>query len=188
MANLCPTCKGKTQPPGTYRGQCHAKQSPECEAWTEDFAFTLCNACSEHMGRCAWCLGPINGGWGAEVPTTKQFCRVYENQNGIHVSGMDVGEQILVQFTVDPYSWYTWRFDPYRSSSDVSYYGFRLIMDPTNWRQATLECYVNLNRASDKAQIVFVEGPIDNPWWSRWGWTPPPSQKKPFVCSAEIRR
>src|SRR5438105_937947 len=155
MAMICPSCKTKPQPPGTYRGTCRANQSAECQAWTEDFAFTLCDRCAEYMGRCAWCWGPISGGWGVEVPTTKQFCRIFEQENGKHVEGMDVGEQMLVQFTVDPYSWYTWTFDRSASSWDVSYHGFRLIMDPTNWRQATLECYVNLNARAEKARIVF---------------------------------
>jgi hypothetical protein len=185
MAKICPSCQKKPQPPGTYRGTCRANASPECQAITDDFTLTLCDKCAEHMGRCAWCWGPLDGSFGehVEVPTTKNFVRLYERDNGSHTPGMDVGEQVMVELQVDPYSYYTWSLDRWASSSEVSYHGFRMIQDPTNWRQATLEIYINLNAAAEAAKIVLREVAVD-----RWGWTPPASSKAPIVLTVEIRR
>lgn len=182
MAKLCPTCKQKPQPPGTYRGTCHGKVSTDCKAWTEDFAFTLCEPCAEQLERCAWCLGPINGGWGVDVPTTKQFVRKFQNDNGSHTPGMEVGEQVLVQLMVDMYSGYTWQLNRSKSSREVSLYGFRLIRDPQNYRQGTLELYIDLNGAAEKAKIFLDETASGSRWW-----TPPPTGKT-WECTVEISR
>lgn len=187
MAKLCPTCAQKPQPPGTYRGSCNANASQNCKAWTDDFVLTLCDPCAEQLGRCAWCWGPLDGGYGdAVVPTTKQFVRVFHpHDNGKHVPGMNVGEQVLAQFVVDLYSGNTWRLNRSASSREVSYYGFRLIRDPQNWRQATLELYVDLDAPCEKAKLVFEEAADSGGY--RW-WSPPPPSGKPFELTVEIRR
>lgn len=179
MAKLCPTCQKKTQPPLTHRGTCHAQASSDCKAWTEDFAFTLCQPCSDHLQQCAWCLGPIDGGQGVEVPTNKNFTRVFQKDAGLHVTGMNVGEQVLLQLTIDLYSGYTWQLNRRKSSSEVYLYASRVIRDPQNWRQGTLEMYVDLNTTCEKAAIVFEEVPS-----SRWS---APSSKT-WECTVEIRR
>src|SRR6185369_4090994 len=158
MAKLCEPCKAKPQPAGIYHGQCQAKIASACNAWTHDFTFTLCDPCADQLNRCAWCWGPLDGSWGrCDVPTTKQFCRQYWQDNGKHVEGMDVGEQILVQLPVDLYTYLTWK--PRIMSPQVSYYGFRLVREPGNWREATLEMYFDLNRPAEKAEIVVEEAP-----------------------------
>lgn len=182
MAKLCNACQQKPQPPGTYRGTCHAKVSQDCKAWTADFAFTLCDPCAEQLERCAWCLAPLTGGWGVQVPTTKQFVRAFERDKGKHFTGMNVGEQVCVQLMIDLYSGYSYQFSRSKSSSQVSLYGYRLIRDPQNWRQATLEMYLDLNGASEKALIVVDEAANGSRWW-----TPPPSGKS-WHCTVEITR
>ena len=181
MFYLCPECKRKPQPPGLHRGQCQAKVSPECKAWTDDFVFTLCEPCGKHLELCVWCSGPIDGGSGAVVPTAKQFVRAFQNDSGKHITGMNVGEQVLVQLMVDLYSGYIWTYDRWASSSEVRLYGSRLIRDPQDWRHATLELYIDLNVANEKAKIVVSESSVGS-WW-----TPPPSSKK-WECTVEIRR
>jgi len=182
MAKLCSNCEKKSQPPNIHRGQCQAQASPDCKAWTEDFAFTLCNPCSEQLEQCSWCLGSIYGGKTVEVPTNKQFVRLYTNDQGSHTPGMNMGEQVLVQLMIDMSNGYTWKFDKNASSNEVSFYGFRLIRDPQNWRQGTLELYVNLDGINEAAKIVFAESPEGSAWW-----TPPPTGKK-WDCTVEILR
>ena len=163
MSNqLCPDCQKKPALPNLYRGQCHAKACPDCKAWTTDFALTMCDPCAEALGRCAWCLGPITGGLGATVPTTKQFCRRFPNDNGSHVPGMNVGEQILVEMRVDLYSWITWR--PKFTDPEISYYGYRVLRDPRDWRHGTIEFYFDLNRVAVYA--IGVDGTDEPPaYW-----------------------
>jgi hypothetical protein len=186
MAKLCPTCQQKPQPPGTYRGQCNAQASPNCKAWTEDFVITLCDPCAEELGRCAWCWGPLDGGRGVEVPTTKQFVRAFVRDSGKHFSGMEVGEQVLIELQIDLYSGYTWRLNRRESSPEVSFYGYRIIRDPQDWRNAALEIYIDLNGANEQAKIVLEEvADSGRSWW--WG-PPPASNNKPWQCTVEIRR
>lgn len=182
MAKLCPNCQQKPQPPGTHRGTCQAKASSDCKSWTDDFAFTMCDPCAEQLERCAWCLGPINGGWGVDVPTAKQFVRAFDRDNGIHISGMNVGEQVCVQLMIDLYSGYSYSFNRSKSSREVSLYGYRLIRDPRDWQHATLEMYIDLNGASEKALIVLDEASNGSRWW-----TPPPSGKS-WQCTVEVKR
>lgn len=183
---LCPTCQQKPTPPGTYRGQCLPKVSQNCKAWTDDYALTICDPCAEEMGRCAWCWGPLNGSWGAPVvPTEKQFVRAFDRDNGIHIEGMDVGEQVLVQLVVDVYSGRTWRVK--RTSREIRFHGYRTVRDPHNWRLATLELYFDLNDATEKGEIVLEDAPDQSRWW--W-WGPPPStgKQKEWRCTVEVRR
>jgi hypothetical protein len=180
---LCPTCKNKPTPPGTHRGTCVAKASANCKAWTEDFALTMCDECCKETQRCAWCWGPIDGGWGIPmVPTDKDFCRVFERDNGKHVTGMNVDQQILFECQVDLYSGTSWMLDRTLSSREVSLFGWRMIRDPRSWRYAKLEIYVDLNAPAEQAKIVFTQQ-ANGGWW----WGPPPTGK-PFEITVEIRR
>ena len=185
---LCPNCQKKPQPPMLHRGQCQVHFSPDCKAWTADFAFTMCDPCGEALERCVWCLGPISGGGGAEPPTNKQFVRQYSRDNGNHITGMNVGEQVLVELQVDLWSYLSWIPNMRESSPEVSYHGYRLVRDPQDWRHATIELYFDLNKVAENARIVVEEGVqthADRWWW----WTPPaPKNPKKWQCTVEIRR
>jgi hypothetical protein len=182
---LCPACQKKPPPANLYRGQCHAQACPDCKAWTTDFTLTMCDPCADFLGRCSWCLGPITGGLGADVPTTKQFCRRFADDKGSHVPGMNIGEQILVELRVDLYSPIVWM--PYQTDPEISYYGYRTIRDPRDWRHGTLEFYYDLNRVAEKARIILKED-LD-PKFRSWWWTPPaPKNPRTWSCTVEIRR
>jgi hypothetical protein len=113
--------------------------------------------------------------------------RAFVRDSGKHFSGMNVGEQVLVELQIDLYSGYTWRLNRQKSSPEVSFYGYRIIRDPQDWRHAALEVYVDLNGANEEAKIVLEEvvDSGDRGWW--W-WTPPPSKNPPWQCTVEIRR
>lgn len=184
MAKLCQACQSRPQPSGTYHGQCQGHASTNCKAWTEDFAFVLCDNCAEELDRCAWCLGPLDGTWGgAVVPTNKPFVRLFETDNGSHVSDTNVGEQILVQLQIDLYSWVTWKVE--QLDEGITFAGYRLIRNQQDFQNATLEMYFDLNEAAESAEIVLVQGP-DN---SRYrGWAPPqPKNVKRWRCTVEIK-
>ena len=184
MAKLCQACQSRPQPSGQYHGQCQGHASTNCKAWTEDFALVLCDQCAEELGRCAWCLGPLDGSWGAAVvPTTKQFVRRFETDSGSHVSDMKAGEQILVQLQVNLYSYVTWRVE--KLDDAITFAGYRMIRDQQNFQYATLEMYFDLNEAAERAEILLVEAPD----YGRYrGWTPPPPKNvKRWRCSAEIK-
>ncbi len=115
MAKLCSECAQK-KPDQSVRGTCGAPNYVKAGGlpqghfpWTESPNFTLCDACADHFGRCAWCGGSLTGWNYSLLPTTKRFCQQDDKSSGGHVEGMYVGEQILVRLTVDLYSGVSWR-------------------------------------------------------------------------------
>jgi len=114
LAHLCPHCKEK-KPDTSVRGTCQAASHiaqanlPRNHVpWTESPNFTLCDACGDHFGFCVWCWGPINGHGRITVPTDKTFVRAFEKEHGLHIEGMNVGEQVLAQFAIDRFMGQTW--------------------------------------------------------------------------------
>src|SRR5688572_25381942 len=114
MSKLCQTCQQK-QFDNSFRGTCLAPNNvPQAnlpqghQPWTESPSFTLCGTCAEKFNLCQACWGPLNGWYGFTVPTDKQFCRQFSQNNGEHVEGMYIGEQILAQLPVDMFSGKQW--------------------------------------------------------------------------------
>lgn len=149
MAKLCQECQGK-KPDTSVRGTCMApnyvQQSnlPQGHVpWTESPNFNLCDTCAEHFGRCAWCGGPLDGYGYSMLPTTKQFCKQFDSDNGNHVEGMYVGEQICAQFIIDVYSGIGWRVKS--TSRNCRLAGQRQISDGGQY--AWVEMYFDLNEA-----------------------------------------
>ncbi len=159
---LCPACNGKPQPAGTFHGTCHVRFSTGCKAWTAAFVYTICEPCAQELGQCAWCLGPISGSSPIFTGTTKDFVFTFQVDNGIHIEGMNVGEQVLVQLVVEVWN-STWVLSRALSSPEVSFYGTRLIRDPENYRQGTREVYIDLDRPAERAKIGLL-GPSGATW------------------------
>lgn len=159
---LCRTCNAKPQPTGTFHGSCHVRFSSNCKAWTAAFEFTICEPCAGELEQCAWCLGPLHGSSPIFTGTTKTFTFAFQADNGFHIEGMDVGEQVLVQLIVDYWNSY-WTLSRAHSSREVSLYGTRLIRDPENYRQATREIYIDLDSPAEKAKIGLL-GPNGATW------------------------
>jgi hypothetical protein len=155
MAKLCSGCKDK-KADLTVRGTCTAPTAtsqlpPGHYPWTDSPNYCLCDACAEHFNLCAWCLGRLDGFGGQMVPTDKQFCVQGADDNGRHVEGMFVGEQILAKMVVDLFSGKQWRIK--RTS-----YGVRLAAErfvAAGGRYAWQELYIDLDKANPKAEIVL---------------------------------
>jgi hypothetical protein len=176
---LCPECKDK--PIDTsVAGRC---QTPSVhiptghQPWTDGMSLTMCDACCEKFERCARCNGPLTGGGGVVVPTEKQFVRINGKENGRHITGMYIGEQILIEQYVDVYSGMTWRVK--KLSSGVRLYGRREIAVPGNWRMQKLELYFDLTDADPKA-VIELEESANSRWASGSGST--------FGCTAQVER
>ena len=164
MAKLCLDCQSR-KPDTSVRGTCQAVthipnvQLPQKhQPWTDGANFTLCDACAEHYGLCAWCWGPLDGRGRVTVPTTKKFCRAFEQDNGTTIEGMYVGEQIVAQFNIDMFSGVTW--DTRRTSWGVQHVATRIV---PQGRMATLEMYFDLNRADPALEIELVQ--VTRSWW-----------------------
>lgn len=167
MAKLCSECQ-KKQADLSVRGSCLAgthvasTQLPKGHVpWTESPNFTLCDTCADHFQLCAWCWGPLNGSGRVTVPTNRTFCRQFDNNNGNHVEGMFVGEQILAQLTVDLFSGKSWRV---RSTSPgIRLAVQRLVVDSSSGggfggaRYGYLELYFDLTVPDAKGYIELVE-------------------------------
>jgi hypothetical protein len=167
MAKLCAGCKDK-KPDTSVRGTCTAPSAtpvlpPTHMPWTESPNLGLCDGCAEHFQLCAWCLGPIDG-WGViSVPTNKQFCVQSAQNDGGHVAGMYVGEQILAKMVVDLFSGKQWRLKS--ASPGVRLAHQRLVA--AGGQYAWQELYIDLDRANPKAEIELEEA-----YAGRW-WGPP---------------
>lgn len=176
MAKLCPECEKKPAD-RSVAGRC---QTPTTlvptghQPYTDSPSFTMCDACCEQFERCGRCNGPLKGGGGSVVPTDKQFVRVTED--GRHVKGMFIGEQILIEKYVDVYSGMTWHVK--KVSKGVRLYGKREVQVPGNWRYVKLELYFDLTEADAQASIELVEE-ANSRWASGSGAT--------FSCTAEVR-
>jgi hypothetical protein len=177
MAKLCPECKDKPLDT-SVAGRCGtpATHVPTGHLpWTEGMSLTMCDACCDKFDRCARCNGPLSGGGGIVVPTEKQFVRVNEKENGRHVTGMYIGEQILFEAYVDVYSGMTWRTQSL--SPGVRLYGRREVAVPGNWRMVKLELYFDLTEADPKAYIDLVLA-ANSRWASGTGGS--------FRCTMEV--
>lgn len=164
MAKLCRECQDK-KPDTSVRGSCqavsyipNAQLPPKHQPWTDSANISLCEACADHYNICSWCWGPLDGGPRVTVPTDKKFCRAFEQDNGNHIEGMYVGEQIVAQLSVDIFSGLTWQ--PKRLSPGVRHVASRMV---PQGQQAILEMYFDLNRADAKAEIELEE--VASRWW-----------------------
>lgn len=185
MAKLCPTCQ-KKKPDVSVRGSCQAPSYAPRNSipqnhnpWTESPNFSLCDACAEQYKLCAWCWGPLDGGGGVLVPTDKQFTFVFEHQNGMHVEGMDVGEQILAELRIDVFSGITWKVK--RLSRGVRFAFERVERDGGQF--AAQQMYFDLDQADPKA-VIELEQTIRSYWW----WTPTLTNPKTWSITVEVRR
>jgi hypothetical protein len=185
MAKLCNGCKNKAFDQ-SVRGTCQAvNMLPAANLpdghmpWTDGPKLILCDACCDHFKQCAMCFGPIDGYGRNFTPTDKQFVRVFPNQNGIHITGMNIGEQVLCQMQVDLYTGMGWV--PSAWSNGIRLAQSRLVVD--GGRYGTLELYFDLEEANPKALIVLQEGYIFQRWWS-----PSIPNPKGWMCTVEIRR
>ena len=159
MAKLCSECSQK-KADQSVRGTCGAPNYVKAGGlpqghfpWTESPNFTLCDACADHFGRCAWCGGSLTGWNYSLLPTTKRFCQQDDKSNGGHVEGMYVGEQILVRLTVDLYSGVSWRV---RSlSRGVQLANQRIVTEGGQY--GYLEMYFDLGVVDSKAAIVLEQ-------------------------------
>lgn len=159
MAKLCHECQQK-KADTSVRGTCMAPSYVKAGnlpqghfPWTESPNFTLCDACADHFGRCAWCGGSLSGWNSSLLPTNKRFCQQFDNDNGGHIEGMYVGEQILVKLTIDLYSGVSWRA---RSlSRGVRLSNQRIITEGGQY--GWLEMYFDLNEVDSKAAIVLEQ-------------------------------
>lgn len=159
MTNLCHQCQ-KNKPDTTMRGSC---QAPNYVAqsnlpsdhipWTESFEFSLCEFCSEHFGQCSWCRGALYGESLEMVPSKKRFCLQENSDNGSHVEGMNVGEQILVKLTIDLYSGLSW--GPKSLSNGVQLDCMRLVTDGGQY--GFLEMYFDLTLVDPLAKIELQQ-------------------------------
>ena len=162
MAKLCKTCQEK-DPDTTVRGSCQASSHVRAtqlpnghNPWTDSPNFTLCDACAEHFQFCAWCWGPLHGHSPVTVPTDKTFVRANAQDNGKTIPGMYVGEQVLVEMTVDRFSGKTW--DVKSTSSGVRLAAYRMITEGGQWAQyGKHEMYFDLSRSDPKAFIELEE-------------------------------
>lgn len=159
MAKICKTCQEK-KPDTSVRGSCQASshvratQLPNGHTpWTDSPNFSLCDACAEQFQLCAWCWGPLNGHSPVTVPTEKTFVRVNAQDNGKTIPGMYVGEQVLVEMTVDQFSGKTWKVKS--TSSGVRLAAHRMITEGGQYGK--LEMYFDLTRADPRAIIELVE-------------------------------
>jgi len=176
MAKLCPDCEKKPVD-RSVAGRCGTPTTlvpTGHQPYTDSPSFTMCDACCEKFERCARCNGPISGGGGVVVPTDKQFVRVTDD--GRHVKGMFIGEQIVIEKYVDVYSGMTWKIK--NLSSGVFPYGRRETQVPGNWRYQKLELYFDLTAADPKA-IIELEEKANNRWATGTGAT--------FMCTAEVK-
>lgn len=167
-ARRCPGCQDKTADTSA-RGTCSAPQIPSAAAnlpdghtpWTDSVNYAFCDACVDHFKVCQWCGGPLNGyGW-QTVPTEKDFCVQQINDNGNHVEGMKVGQQILCNMPVDLFSGKTWRVK--RTSYGLREYGQRFWYSGSPywfWQ----EIYIDLNLAQSKGEIELEQVSYD--WWT----------------------
>ncbi len=182
MANLCNSCQER-KPDTSVRGTC---QSPSLlrtaptpdnhKPWTDSPNFILCDPCAEYFSRCAWCMGPINGYGVRIVPSDKQFCTQFDKDNGNHIEGMYVGEQILVKMVVDAFSGSLWR-PRYLS------YGVRLAHVRTVFnggRYGWLELYFDLNEADPKAEIRLIDAPV-------YRWYQPATTPNEWAITVEVK-
>jgi hypothetical protein len=184
---LCKDCKSK-QFDMTVRGTCQAPYNMPAATlpadhtpWTESPSFILCAPCATKLGLCQACQGPLSGSGGLTVPTDKQFCRQFPNNNGNHVKGMYVGEQILAQMMVDLYSGKLWRIKTL--GEGVKFYGQRLIRDG-NSRYGYQELYFDLTDPNAKAVIELEER-----YSSSWSWfSPPANSTSTWKITVEIMR
>jgi hypothetical protein len=195
MAKLCESC-AKKKADTSVRGSCNTPSNPGGSLpqghnpWTESPMFSLCDACAEQFKTCAWCLGPLDGSGAVTVPTEKQFCRQFLQDDGKHVKAMYVGEQILVQLPYDRWSWKTWGVD--YLSYGIEYDDGRVVGVPGDddyysyWygpREGWLEMYFNLTEADSKGVIRLKERGISN-WWG----TPTITNPKTWEITVEIKR
>ncbi len=183
MAKLCASCQEK-KPDTSVRGTCqagsHVQQSQLPSGhlpWTDSLNFTLCDTCAEHFSFCAWCWGPLHGHPQVTVPTDKQFLRVFEQDNGSHQTGMYVGEQVLVQFTIDRFSGMTW--DVLDLSNGVRHVASRMVTEGGG-QYATLEMYFDLNKSDPDATIELEQ--VSS---SRWASV---SNPKTFKVTVEVKQ
>lgn len=192
LPHLCSCCKEK-KPDTSVRGTClaasHIQQANlprEHLPWTDSPNVTLCNACGDHFGFCVWCWGPINGHGHISVPTDKSFVRTFEKENGLHIEGMDVGEQILAQFSIDRFMGQTWKVK--ELSCGIRLATTRMVQEDgghDRWwwygsRYAWLEFYFDLERSNPSAHIELVEDSVHH--WR------PISKPKIWRVTVEVRR
>lgn len=193
LAHLCPHCKEK-KPDTSVRGTCqaagHIAQAnlPRNHVpWTESPNFTLCDACGDHFGFCVWCWGPINGHGRITVPTDKTFVRAFEKENGLHIEGMNVGEQVLAQFAIDRFTGLIWEVKDL--SCGVRLVATRMVQDGAaaddRWwwygsRYAWLEFYFELDRSNPAAHIEMVQA-------SKYEWRPI-TKPKIWRVTVEVRQ
>lgn len=174
MANkLCQSCQ-KKQFDNSVRGTCLAPNKvPQAnlpqghQPWTDSPSFTLCEPCADKFGLCQACWGPLTGFSGFTVPTDKQFCRQFSNDNGNHVEGMYIGEQILAQLPVDMFSGKSWQV--VKLSPGVRFHGQRIVTDGGQFGEQ--ELYFDLTAADVKAVIELQEAYSR----SNYYWYPPPA-------------
>jgi len=181
MAKLCSSCQDR-KPDTTVRGTCQAPSllrgqplPDKHQPWTDSPNFSLCDPCCEHFSRCAWCLGPLGYSYRV-VPTDKQFCVQFEKDNGNHVEGMYVGEQILVKLVVDAFSRTNWR--PRYLSYGVRLATARFVF--SGGRYGWLELYFDLDEADPKAEIKLIEA-------STYGWWQPATTPKEWAITVEVK-
>lgn len=165
---LCESCKDK-DPDFTVRGTCQAPSFTRQQnlpkghrTWTDSPNFVLCESCADHFQFCQWCSGPIDGYTPVTVPTDKRFVVTVQGENGRHIKGMDVGEQILCKMTIDRYSGKVW--DVKDTSYGVRLVTARMVTDGSYWSQyATLELYFDLNKKDPNAFIELEE--VSDYYW-----------------------
>ncbi|MBX9691317.1 MAG: hypothetical protein K2Z81_02965 [Cyanobacteria bacterium] len=163
MAKLCNACQDR-KPDTSVRGTCQAPSQgqplpDDHKPWTDSPNFSLCDPCADHFKRCAWCRAPLHNTYRL-VPTDKQFCVQFAENNGNHVDGMYVGEQVLVRLVVDSYSRTAWRPKYLSYGVRLSYARFVFDGGQFGW----LELYFDLNEADPKAEIQLIEAPAYS-WW-----------------------
>jgi hypothetical protein len=169
MAKLCKGCQEK-KADLSVRGSCQTpnilppghplpdKHTP----WTDSINFSLCDACAEKFEVCAWCWGPLDGTGQTMVPTDKPFCRQFLDNNGNHVEGMFVGEQILAQLAIDLFARKNWVVK--RLSTGVKFNEKCSRLVRTGGQYAWLELYFDLNLVNSKAEIELEE--VQGSGWS----------------------
>jgi predicted secreted protein len=101
---LCQSCQ-KLALPTNVAGSCRS-----CTQHTEYFAYKLCADCSETLDQCERCEVPLNLPASQLVlPGSVAFQVMLKDvDNGKTVSGMHIGEEVVVQLEEDQYSQTEW--------------------------------------------------------------------------------
>jgi hypothetical protein len=95
----------------------------------------------------------LDGGVNVTVPTDKQFCIVFDGDNGRHVKGMLVGEQMMAKLVLDLFSGQSWAVK--KLSPGVKLAASRLVSDGSQY--GWLECYFDLTTPDPQAFIELKE-------------------------------